>query len=180
VLIIDDIQDRLDFVKKHMPDVDVVRFSEVGNMVQTLKQKFLPNGPDVAIDCVGFRYSKTWKHAIEKSLSMETDSADVLNEAILAVKKGGSISVVGDYMGYANHFAIGPFMEKGLTMRAGQVFVQKYWKFLLQKMLDNELDPSFLITHKISLDAVPDAYSMFDKKEAGMIKILVLTDLDAL
>jgi threonine dehydrogenase-like Zn-dependent dehydrogenase len=180
VLIIDDVQDRLDFVKKHVPDVDVLRFSDVSDMVPTLKQKFPPSGPDVGIDCVGFRYSKTWKHAIEKSLSMETDSADVVNEAILAVKKGGRISVIGDYIGYANHFAIGPFMEKALTMRGGQVYVQKYWKYLLQKMLDHELDPSFVITHRISLDAVPDAYKMFDKKEAGTIKILVRNDLDTL
>jgi threonine dehydrogenase-like Zn-dependent dehydrogenase len=180
VLLIDQIQDRLDFVKKHIPDVDVLHFSDVENLVQTLKQKFPPSGPDVAIDCVGFRYSKTWTHAIEKSLSMETDSADVLNEAILATKKGGRISVIGDYVGYTNHFAIGPFMEKGLTMRGSQVFVHKYWKALLQMMLDNELDPSFLITHKISFDAVPEAYNIFDKKEAGMVKVLVLTDLDAL
>jgi len=63
--------------------------------------------PDVVIEAVGFHYSKSWTHAIETALQLETDSADMLNEMITAVRKGGRISVVGVYVGYMNHFHIG-------------------------------------------------------------------------
>ncbi|KAJ3124167.1 hypothetical protein HK098_001341 [Nowakowskiella sp. JEL0407] len=75
------------------------------------------HGVDVAIDCVGFRYAKAWTHTIEKGLFLETDSIDSLSECIISVRKGGKVSVIGDYLGYANHFPIGAMMEKGLTMR---------------------------------------------------------------
>eukprot|EP00882_Tetradesmus_deserticola_P029196 GHRQ01032653.1.p1 GENE.GHRQ01032653.1~~GHRQ01032653.1.p1 ORF type:complete len:168 (-),score=29.81 GHRQ01032653.1:277-780(-) len=64
-------------------------------------------GPDVVIEAAGFHYSKSWLHAIEQTLQLETDTADMLNEMITAVRKGGRISIVGVYIGFVNHLNIG-------------------------------------------------------------------------
>jgi threonine dehydrogenase-like Zn-dependent dehydrogenase len=64
-------------------------------------------GPDVVIEAAGFHYSKSWLHAIEMKLQLETDTADMLNEMITAVRKGGRISIVGVYVGFVNHLNIG-------------------------------------------------------------------------
>ena len=68
-------------------------------------------------------------------MRIETDTNEILKECIICVRKGGSVSVVGDYYSTTNAFPIGAFMEKGLTMRGGQVHIQQYWKKLLSKYL---------------------------------------------
>lgn len=132
-------------------------------------QRIVPKGPDVAIDTVGFRYSKSWTHFFEKLFYMETDSSDVPAECIYAIKKGGSIALIGDYFGYTNHFPIGAVMIKAVSIRGGQVYVQKYWREMLQLLPTLDLD--FLFTHKMSLKHAPEAYHLFDSKKA--LKIIL-------
>jgi len=136
-------------------------------------QEMVPGGPDVCIDAVGFRFPKSISHWLQRTLKLETDVPTVLTEMITTVRKGGIISVVGDYYAYTNQFPIGAFMEKGLTMSSGQVHVQKYWKELLGYIEKGEFDPTFMITHRLPLDQAEEAYRMFDKKEDGAIKIIL-------
>lgn len=76
---------------------EVINFKEE-DPVDTLL-KMIPHGPDCVIDCVGFRYAKSWKHTLEKALHLETDAIDSVSEAIYAVKKCGVVSVIGEYLG---------------------------------------------------------------------------------
>ena len=131
------------------------------------------NGIDCGIDTCGFRYNKSWLHSIEKTLKMETDACEVLNEIVTCVRKGGRIGVVGDYVGFTNHFNIGAFMEKGMFMAGGQTPVQKYWHMLLKKVEAGELVPSMVITHELPLDKAPEAYDMFNNKKDGCIKVVL-------
>jgi len=130
------------------------------------------NGPDVAIETAGFRFPKTFLGKITQ-LVKTTDSMDILNEQIKTVKKNGTISLVGDYFGYGNNFNIGGFMEKALVMRTGQVFVQKYWKELLGYIESGQFDPTFVITHRMTLEDIPQAFRMFNRHEDGIIKVLI-------
>lgn len=131
------------------------------------------NGVDCGIDACGFRYNKSWVHTIEKSLKMETDNCEVLNEIVTCVQKGGRIGIVGDYVGFCNHFNIGAFMEKGMSMAGGQTPVQKYWLKLLEKIESGELTPNMVVTHRFPLEKAPEAYKIFNSKEDGCVKVVL-------
>ncbi len=84
-------------------------------------------GPDVCIDAVGSHYATGIVHKLEYNLQLEMDTPEIVNECIETVRKGGRVSVIAAYVGFVNHFNLGAFMEKGLTMRGQQTPVQKYW-----------------------------------------------------
>ncbi|KAF0982407.1 hypothetical protein FDP41_011337 [Naegleria fowleri] len=149
-----------------------------GGVVKAI-QELIPGGPDVCIDCVGFRFERGFLHTLERKIGLETDSPQVLNDMIISCKKAGRLSVVGDYMGYCNHFAVGALMEKSLKWRGGQVFVQKYWKHLLKIFESGELniDPTFVITHQVPLSQAAEAYDMFANYKDECIKVLLKPEL---
>ncbi|KAJ9512844.1 hypothetical protein QJQ45_029180, partial [Haematococcus lacustris] len=133
VILIDKEVYRLEYAAKKVPGVETLDYSKK-KVDAELRAMFGDlQGPDVCIEAVGFHYAKTMLHMIEQKLMLETDPADVLNELIRCCRKGGVISIVGVYAGFTNHFNIGAFMEKALTMRGGQTPVQKYWHLLLKK-----------------------------------------------
>ena len=96
-----------------------------------------------------------------------------LREAILACRKGGTVSVIGVFSGLVDKFPMGAVFGKGLTLRAGQTPVQKYAKDLLGRIERGEIDPSFVISHKLPLEAGPEAYRRFRDKEPGMVKVVL-------
>lgn len=130
-------------------------------------------GPDVCIEAVGFRYVKSLHHRIQKTLKLETDSIDALNECIRACRKYGWVSIVGDFMGWANQYPIGAFMEKGLQAGSGQVHVQRYWSDLLAIIERGEFDPTFVVSHRWPLERAAEAYEMFDNKEDNAVKVVL-------
>jgi len=164
---IDQVPERLRLAKEHL-GIEVINFREVE--VYKELPKLVPNGVDVSIEAAGFEYAKTILHKIERAVGLETDTADILSECIQSVRKFGRVSIIGVYSGYANHFPIGAMMEKGLTMQGGQSPTQKYWKMALEKIESGEFDPTFMISHKMKLADLPDAYSKFYNHE-GVIKI---------
>jgi threonine dehydrogenase-like Zn-dependent dehydrogenase len=145
------------------------------NVVEALRDLF-PKGPDVVIDAVGFRFPKTFTQRFLYGTSLEGDALDVVTEMIMAVKKNGRIAIVGDYFGCGHAFPIGPFMEKSLVMRGGQSFVQKYWKELLGYIEKGQFDPTFVITHHMSLEDAPTAYKLMNNHEDNFIKAILHVD----
>ena len=87
--------------------------------------------------------------------------------------KGGNVSVPGVYVGVLDKLPFGAAMNKGLTIRSGQTHVQHYTKPLLEKIESGQIDPSFVITHRISLEEAPEAYKTFRDKEDGCIKVVL-------
>ncbi|GFH19564.1 sorbitol dehydrogenase, partial [Haematococcus lacustris] len=170
VILIDKEVYRLEYAAKKVPGVETLDYSKK-KVDAELRAMFGDlQGPDVCIEAVGFHYAKTMLHMIEQKLMLETDPADVLNELIRCCRKGGVISIVGVYAGFTNHFNIGAFMEKALTMRGGQTPVQKYWHLLLKKVQTGALDPTMVITHPLPLDQAVHAYKIFNEKKDGCIK----------
>ncbi|CAI2163099.1 18093_t:CDS:10 [Funneliformis geosporum] len=166
---IDCITERL--CKAHDLGAETINFKEHKDIVAKIKV-FVPGGLDVAIECAGFRYTKTIKQQVEKTLFSETDNIDALSEAIRCVKKGGNVSIIGDFVGTAAHFPIGAVMEKSLTLRGGQVQVQKYWAELLSLMKSNKVNMNFF-THHGKLADADKFYKIFDKKENGIVKVFL-------
>jgi threonine dehydrogenase-like Zn-dependent dehydrogenase len=170
---IDCVPERLEIATKVL-GIEVINFKSE-DVCKTL-EKLVPGGVDVAIEAAGFEYSTTWKHKVERALSLETDSCDILTECITAVRKFGKVSIIGVYSGTTNHFPIGAMMEKGLTVRGGQSPTQKYWNMALKKLQTGEFDPTFVITHKGKLSDGPELYSKFYNREEGVIKVFLRPD----
>jgi len=107
------------------------------------------------------------------AVMLTTDRAHVIREAIMCCRKGGTISVPGAYVGAPDKIPLGAFMNKGLTMKSGQTHMQRYMKPLLKKIEAGEIDPSFVITHRVKLDDAPEAYKTFRDKKDGCIKVVL-------
>lgn len=136
-------------------------------------QTLVPGGFDCTIDAVGLGSTKSVLHNVERFLHFETDSPVVVNEAIHLTKKGGRIGIVGAYVDKVNHFSLGAFMEKGLSMAAGQCPVQKYWHEILDLIQNNKIELDTIISHRMPLTHVAQAYYMFDKKLDDCIKVVL-------
>jgi threonine dehydrogenase-like Zn-dependent dehydrogenase len=170
VIGIDCIPDRLRLAEQKL-GIETINFSERDTI--TAVRQMIPGGPDVVIEAVGFRFPKSLTHAVLKGLKLETDVPDVLTECIKCVKLGGRVSIVGDYLGTTDNFPIGALMEKGLTFRGSQVYVQKYWKELLGYIESGKVDPSFVVSTHMPLEKGDEAYKLFDNHQT--MKIVLKT-----
>jgi threonine dehydrogenase-like Zn-dependent dehydrogenase len=143
------------------------------DVVEELKEKTGGMGPDKCIDAVGMEAHGTGiAHAydrVKQSLYMETDRGQALREAILACRKGGTLVILGVY-GMMDKFPVGVIMNKGLTVRTAQQHGQKYVPRLLEHAARGELDPSYLATHRFSLEDAPRGYRMFKEKQDGCVR----------
>ncbi len=172
VIAIDRLPERLRLAKEH-GGAETINYAEVDGVVDLLKEMTGGRGPDACIDAVGMEAHGTGidyaYDRVKQALRMESDRAQALREAILACRKGGVVSVVGVY-GLTDKFPMGLIVNKGLTMRAAQQHGQKYVPRLLEHAAKGELDPSYLATHRFSLEEVPKGYRMFKHKEDGCVR----------
>jgi threonine dehydrogenase-like Zn-dependent dehydrogenase len=171
IVMVDGDKFRLQFARDKL-GVETIDFND-GKVTELIFSLVGKNGPDITIDCVGFRYPKSVAHQVQKTLKLETDVPEVLTEAIMACRKGGNLVAIGDYFEFSNNFPIGPLMEKCITFRGGQVCVQSYWKELLGYIEKGFVDPTFIITHVFPLDRAEEAYKVFDEHKDNVIKVLL-------
>ncbi len=104
---------------------------------------------------------------------LATDRPDALRQAIQACKKGGTVSIPGVYGGLLDMFPLGAAFGKGLTFKMGQTHTQRYMKPLLDLVLADKIDPSFVISHRIGIDDGPMAYKNFHEKKDDYIKCVL-------
>jgi threonine dehydrogenase-like Zn-dependent dehydrogenase len=144
---------------------------------EALKEMTGGRGPDHCIDAVGMEghgpgvlgaYDK-----VKTSLMLETDRAYALRQAIMACRSGGTVSVAGVYSGLIDKFPMGAIVNRSLTIKSGQCHVHKYIRPLLQRIERGEIDPSFVITHRMSLDQAPEGFDLFNNKEDEAMKIVL-------
>ena len=174
VIAIDSVPERLEYAKKQL-GCDIIDFSQQKDVVAAIYE-MEPDGVDCGIDAAAFRYTKGLLHTVQRAVGLETDSSEVVNEALRAVRKFGTISLVADYAAMTNQFLIGALMEKGITMRGtGQTPVQRYWHGLLEKIESGEFDPTIILSHRFKIDEFSELYDAFDKKELGLMKTFVQT-----
>jgi threonine dehydrogenase-like Zn-dependent dehydrogenase len=113
---------------------------------------------------------------VKQAMMLETDRPHALREAIMCCRNGGVISVIGVYGGLIDKFPIGSVMQRSLTIKTGQAHVQRYMQPLLQMIENGDIDPSFVITHTMSLDDAPYAYDIFKNKKDNCIKVVLKPD----
>jgi threonine dehydrogenase-like Zn-dependent dehydrogenase len=138
-------------------------------------------GPDACIDAVGLEAHMPGiigaYDRVKQAMMLESDRPHVLRQAILACRKGGTVSVPGVYGGFDDKIPLGAFVNKALTLKTGQTHVQRYMKPLLERIEKGEIDPSFVITHRMSLNDAPNGYDMFTNKQDDCIKVVLKPDL---
>ena len=167
---IDCVPERLHIAREQLK-IDTIDFHQVDTTTKLLEM--VPGGVDCSLEAAGFDYAKSFLHRLELFLQLETDAGDILSEMIKCTRKAGTISIIGVYNNTVNHFPIGPMMEKHLTIVGGQSYTQKHWKFCLDKIRSGEIDPSFIVSHRLTLSQVPDYYRQFNKKQGGALKCFV-------
>jgi threonine dehydrogenase-like Zn-dependent dehydrogenase len=150
---------------------------ELVNVLEALKEMTGGRGPDACIDAVGMEsHGIGPEHLYDRAkqaLMLESDRPSTLHETIHACRKGGTVSIPGVYGGFIDKFPIGAAFGKGLTLKMGQTHVHKYMRLLLDRICRGDIDPSFVISHKFSLDDAPRAYRVFREKTDGCIKVVM-------
>jgi threonine dehydrogenase-like Zn-dependent dehydrogenase len=156
---------------------EIVNYEDEPDVVEVLKQMTGGMGPDSCIDAVGLEAHGHTLGAISdkfKVVTMQaTDRPNVLRQAIQACRKGGTISIPGVYGGMLDKVPFGAAFAKGLTMKMGQTHMQKYLRPLLQRVERKEIDPSFVITHRASIEQAPEMYRTFRDKQDDCIKVVL-------
>ncbi len=174
VIAIDRIPERLELARQS--GAEVINFDEQP-VLESLHELTGGRGPDACIDSVGLEAHGASVDAIMDRVKVatfqETDRPNVLREAIIACRKGGVVSIPGVYGGFADKIPLGALMNKALTIKTGQTHVHRYLKPLMNRIENGEIDPSFVITHRLSLDDAPRGYEIFKKKQDGCIKVVL-------
>ncbi len=174
VIALDRVEARLRFAER-WAGAETFDLRRVGDPVAALKDATEGRGPDVCVDAVGLEASGSgWQTLIGRKLKLAPGSSIALAWAIHAVRKGGTISIVGVYGPPANLVPIGVAMNKGLTLRMAQANVKRYMAHLLEHVRAGRLDGRSLITHRLPLERAPHAYELFDAKEDGCVKCVLL------
>lgn len=174
VIVIDHIDYRLDFVRRYAP-CEAYNFRSIDDVVVFLKKATDWMGADVCIDAVGAEASgRAMQTLFGKKLHMQGGAATALHWAINSVKKGGIVSIVGVYGPVGTHVPIGNVVNKGITIRANQASVKRLLPRLVKHVQDGVLDPKALVTHRIPLEDVSDAYKIFSAKLDNCIKPILI------
>ncbi len=175
VIAIDRFPERLRMAREHAK-AETIDYSR-HRVLDVLAEMTGGRGPDACIDAVGME-----SHAhglagvydrVKQATMLETDRPHVLREAIFACRPGGTLSVPGVYGGFADKIPFGAAMNKGLTIKTGQTHVHRYLKPLLGRIERCEIDPSFVVTHRVPLREAPRMYQTFRDKQDECIKVVL-------
>lgn len=175
VIMIDHYKERLKMASEC--GAETLQYEEIDGLMDELSYQTGGRGPDACIDAVGLEAHGHTPSAIldytKTVMGFATDRLDALRQAIQACKKGGTVSVPGVYGGFVDKFPFGAAFGKGLTLKMGQTHTQKYMQPLLDHIIAGDIDPSFVITDRITLDDGPQAYEKFNKQKNECIKVVI-------
>ncbi|MCQ4312246.1 glutathione-dependent formaldehyde dehydrogenase [Pseudomonas stutzeri] len=175
VICIDNVPERLSMARAG--GAITINFDEE-SVLERLKELTRGKGPEKCIDSVGMeahaaRSIDSMYDRAKQALMLETDRPHVLREMIYVCRPAGIISIPGVYGGLIDKIPFGAAMNKGLTFRMGQTHVNRWTDDLLKRIQEGQIDPSFVITHSVSLEQGPEMYKTFRDKHDGCIKVVL-------
>jgi threonine dehydrogenase-like Zn-dependent dehydrogenase len=174
VIAIDRIENRLELARQHFGADDTINYEQQPDVVEMLKELTAGRGPDACIDAVGMEADSPGPDDLydraKQALRIQLERVHVVREAIMACRKGGIVSLMGVYVGFADKLPLGAAMNKGLTIKTAQQHGQRYIPKLLEHVRNGELDPSFLVTHRMPLEEAPHGYELFKEKRDGCVR----------
>jgi len=156
---------------------ETINYEET-SVLEALREMTAGRGPDACIDAVGIEahHSSTALHAYDRTKQatrLETDRPHALREAVMACRNGGTVSVIGVYGGFIDKFPMGAVMNRSLTIKTGQCHVHRYMRPLLERIRNGEIDPTFVITHRMRLSEAPHGYDIFKNKQDDCLKVVL-------
>ncbi len=176
VIAIDRFAYRLRMAESRAGATDVINYEEQ-DVAEALLELTGGRGPDACIDAVGMEaHGHGVQYAYDRAkqiAELEMDRPIALREAIRNCRNGGVVSVIGVYGGFIDKFPMNAVMNRSLTIRSGQCHVQRYMQPLLERIERGEIDPSFIITHRLTLDQAPQGYDMFLHKQDECMKVVL-------
>ncbi|MGV9766524.1 zinc-dependent alcohol dehydrogenase [Micromonospora tulbaghiae] len=175
VVMIDRLPERLATASQRL-GVETIDYAET-DVLEALREMTAGRGPDACIEAVGmeshdvgpaYAYDKA-----KQTVRAQTDRPTSVRQAIMACRKGGTVSIVGVYGGLVDKFPLGAAMNKALVLRMGQMHAQRYIPMLLDRVAAGEIDPGYLATHPMSLEQGARGYEIFEKKEDGCLRTVL-------
>ena len=175
VIAVDNVDYRLRMARDRA-GAETINFDQV-EVIETLKEMTDGRGPDSCIDCVGLEAHGQSVDAVydrvKAALWLATDRPHALREAIQVCRKGGTVSVPGVYGGFLDKLNFGAAFNKGLTLKMGQTHVHRYVRPLMERIQRLEIDPTFIITHRLPLAEAPKGYETFKQREDNCVKVVM-------
>ncbi len=166
-------------IARERAGADVTINYEETSVLEALKELTGGRGPDACIDAVGLEAHAPGAHSLydkaKQSMRWENDRIAALRQAIISCRNGGTVSIVGVYGGYDDKFPLGSLMNRSLTIKSGQCHVHRYMKPLLDHIVKGDIDPSFVITHRMHLEDAAVGYDIFNQKEDDCLKVVLKT-----
>src|SRR4051795_5607602 len=178
VIVIDRFEYRLRIAREHT-GAETINYEQVDRVPEVLKEMTGGRGPDAVIDAVGmeahydgplYAYDR-----VKQAARMETERPIALREAIMSARSGGIVSIMGVYGGLVDKFPIGAVVNRSLTIKSGQCHVHRYMRPLLERIRNGEIDPSFVITHRMPLSAAAEGFDLFANKVDECLKVVLKT-----
>ncbi len=163
---------RLEFARQTY-EVFPINFDEV-DPAEVIIENTAFRGVDAVIDAVGFEAKGSALETVMTNLKLEGSSGQALRQCIAAVRRGGTVSVPGVYAGFIHGFLFGDAFEKGLIFKMGQTHVQRFLPELLGYIEAGKLNPNVIISHRLPLSEAATGYKIFDKKEEGCRKVVLI------
>jgi threonine dehydrogenase-like Zn-dependent dehydrogenase len=175
VIAIDRVPERLQMAEDG--GAEVINFEEVDSVIESLKFMTGNRGPDACMDAVGMEASGHsllyYMDRAKQKLRIHLDRAEVLRQCIAACRKGGTLSIPGVYAGLIDKVPFGAVMNKGLTVKTGQTHMMRYMKPLLDRVESGEIDPSFVISHRVPISRAPEMYRIVRDKADRCTKVVL-------
>ena len=177
VIAIDPVDYRLTMAREKAGAAHTINSSAV-DVMQVLKDLTGGRGPDRVIDAVGLEATSGSAaiqayDRVKQATMSETDRGAALRQAVLSCRSGGVVSIIGVYGGFMDKFPIGSLMNRSITVRTGQTHVHRYLRPLLERIRKGEIDPTFIITHRMGLEQAPEGYEVFKHKRDDCMKVVL-------
>ncbi len=175
VIVIDRFEYRLRMAREKV-GAETLNYEEV-DVREALNEMTAGRGPDSCIDAVGMEAHHAGPlyayDRVKQAARLQTERGYALRQAILSCRNGGTVSIVGVYGGFIDKFPIGSVMNRSITIKTGQCHVQRYLRPLLERIANGEIDPSFVVTHRLPLDRAPEGYEIFKNKQDDCVKVVL-------
>jgi threonine dehydrogenase-like Zn-dependent dehydrogenase len=175
VVCIDNVPERLAMAKAG--GAITINFDEE-SVLDRLAELTGGKGPEKCIDAVGMESHATRSFdsiydRVKQAVMLESDRPHVLREMMYVCRPAGTLSIPGVYGGLIDKIPFGAAMNKGLTFKMGQTHVNRWTDDLLKRIQEGQIDPSFVITHTVSLEDGPEMYHTFRDKKDGCVKVVL-------
>jgi threonine dehydrogenase-like Zn-dependent dehydrogenase len=173
VIIVDTVQYRLNKAKEAANCETILWDEGAKEVVEQIRSMTDGRGPDLCVDAVGFEPERSLVDKAKATVNFEKGSVKVLEACMSAVRRGGTVSVLGVYPTPYDNFPISQFFDKGIILKGGQAPAHKYIDQLLSYVKEDKVKLDDIITHRMSLSEVAHAYDIFKNKEDGCVKVVM-------